>query len=81
MQEMTTDELLARDLLRRARASEISIDAILALLAYSAHGETAPLQEAREAGAQIGAVQKSAWQLRQRALSALHEPSTDDEAD
>jgi hypothetical protein len=74
--EITTDELLAKDLLEKARASNISIDALLALLAYSVHGETAPLTEAREKGAQIGPIQKSGWQLRQRALDALHNDET-----
>lgn len=69
---MRTEELAAQDLLEKTRESDdLTVDALLALLAHAQHGETGPLMEAREAGAEIGAVGKAAYRLREKGAEEL----------
>jgi len=68
---MRREQTLANDLLQRTRASDLSIDALLALLAYATHEDTEPLLDAREEGAEIGSIGHSAYALRERAYEEL----------
>lgn len=68
---MQTEELAAQDLLEEVRHSDRSIDALLALLAYSTHGDNDPLLEAREQGAEVGSVGQSAYALRTKFKDTL----------
>jgi hypothetical protein len=69
---MRSEELAAQDLLEKTRESDdLTVDALLALLAYASHGETAPLIGAREQGAEIGAVGLGAHRLRDRCYEEL----------
>lgn len=52
------------DLVRQS--DDLHADEVLAFLAYSVHGQTQPLIEAREAGAELGSVGNSAYMLRNR---------------
>lgn len=69
---MSRERLMASDLLERAQEEDaLTIDALLALLAYAHHQDTEPLMEAREQGARVGSIGQSATDLRQRAEEAL----------
>lgn len=69
---MTTEELAADELLQKTREDDdFTIDALLALLAFTAHGEQEPIMEAREEGAETGAVGNYACFLMERAEDAL----------
>jgi hypothetical protein len=68
---MTTEEILADELLDRTQGSDLTIDELLALLAYAAHQETSPLMETRSGGADIGSVGQHAYSLKQKARTAL----------
>ena len=70
------DELDRQDALRRLttaiRQGEVTADDVLAALAYLTHGETQPLIQAREDGAEIGSVGSAAHMLRRRLAASLH---------
>lgn len=68
---MKTEEILADELLTRIEGTELTIDDLLALLAYSIHENTKPLTGARDEGADIGKVGPYACYLKDRARNAL----------
>lgn len=69
--EGQTEEILATELLDRIEGEDVTIDDLLALLAFALHEDIQPLMQAREKGAQIGAVNTSAYALKERARTAL----------
>lgn len=68
---METTEMIASNLLSRTQGSELTIDALLAFLAYSLHEDTDLLLGAREKGAEIGAVGQHAHRVVNRAEDIL----------
>lgn len=68
---MRREQTLASDLLERTRASDLSVDALLALLAYAQHEDYKVLMQAREQGAEIGNIGRGAHRLRDRCYEEL----------
>lgn len=66
-----TEEILATELLSRIEGEDLTIDDLLALLAFAVHEDSQPLMQAREDGAQIGSVNTYAYSLKDRARTAL----------
>lgn len=68
---MRREQTLADDLLQRTKESDLPVDALLALLAYTQHEDHDILIEAREEGAEIGSIHRSARRLRERCFEEL----------
>lgn len=68
---MRREKILASDLLQRTKESDLSIDALLALLAHAEHGDYEILMQAREEGAEIGSIHRGAGRLRERCFEEL----------
>lgn len=56
----------AKTLSEIVRESDLTADEVLAFLAFATHGRTQPLVAAREAGADIGAIGRCAYMLKNR---------------
>ncbi len=70
-QEPDFEKLKAKTLSSLVRQSDLNAAEALAFLAYASHGDTTPLMDAREEGADIGSIGKGAHALRTRIKDQL----------